>query len=133
MKQFGDCIFVGHGVRHDLQAIGMPITRFVDTSFFEDMGTPGDVEFKRKNPKKLKELTALYLSAVIQAKHHSSVRLMYVNFDRWSTPEQQWHCSSADRSTSSRGLVFTTLQLKVTREDELVATEARTSRSATSM
>jgi DNA polymerase III epsilon subunit-like protein len=72
-KQFGDCIFVGHGVRHDLQAIGMPAARFVDTSFFEDMGTSADVEFRRKNPKKLKELTAIYLNAVIQAKHHSSV------------------------------------------------------------
>ena len=62
---YGQCIFVGHGVKHDLQAMCLSQVRFIDTSYFEDKGAPADLEFKRKNPKKLKDLASLYLKAVI--------------------------------------------------------------------
>lgn len=35
-KHFGNCIFVGHTVKHDLQALSIPYVRYADTSFFED-------------------------------------------------------------------------------------------------
>ena len=57
--------------------MSLPLVRYVDTSFFEDKGTPADLEFKRKNPKTLKDLASQYLNAVIQEKHHSSVSSNY--------------------------------------------------------
>ena len=47
--------------------------RYIDTSMFEDKGKPEELEFKRTNPKKLRELTAFYLNAQIQEAIHSSV------------------------------------------------------------
>ena len=58
-------IFIGHSVKHDLQALGVMDVRYIDTSMFEDKGKPEELEFKRTNPKKLKELTAIYLNAQI--------------------------------------------------------------------
>jgi len=45
--------------------MGLPLVRYVDTSCYEDKGTPADLEFIRKNPKKLKDLASQYLNAVI--------------------------------------------------------------------
>jgi len=58
-------VFVGHSVKHDLLSVGISGVRYVDTSFFEDYGKPEELEFKRTNPKKLKELCAIYLNAEI--------------------------------------------------------------------
>ena len=56
-------IFIGHSVKHDLQALGVMDVRYIDTTMFEDKGKPEELEFKRSNPKKLKELTAHFLNA----------------------------------------------------------------------
>ena len=52
--------------------------RYIDTSMFEDKGKPEELEFKRTNPKKLRELTAFYLNAQIQEAVHSSVSSKYI-------------------------------------------------------
>ena len=66
-------IFVGHGVNHDLKVFGMNNVRYIDTGSFEDRGKPEEIEFKRSNPRKLKDLVAQYLNATIQEGTHSSV------------------------------------------------------------
>ena len=73
----GHSIFIGHSVKHDLNAFGLVDVRYVDTSFFEDQGKPDELEFKRANPKKLKELSAQYLNAQIQESTHSSVSIIH--------------------------------------------------------
>ena len=51
----------------DLKVIGFEkkITPYLDTAFFEDMGLSELDQFKAKNPRKLKDLTADFLNAQI--------------------------------------------------------------------
>jgi hypothetical protein len=119
-KVVGECIFVGHSIKHDLQAMGLSGVRFADTQFYEDMGTPEDVQFQRKNPKKLKELTEIYLHAQIQETTHSSVsstpNLLCLTLNtsgRLSMQELPWPCSSHVKSTWSHGSFSTMPHLKV--------------------
>jgi hypothetical protein len=57
--------WVGHGVKADLKVLGMGKIPYVDTGFFEDLGLSELVMFKRRNPRKLKEIAADHLNAVI--------------------------------------------------------------------
>jgi len=65
IEMFGQCIFVGHSVQHDLRCFGMTAVRFIDTSYFEDKGRPEDIAFKHVNAKRLKDLCTIYLNAQI--------------------------------------------------------------------
>jgi hypothetical protein len=45
-------------VNHDLKVFGINNVRYIDTGSFEDRGKPEEIEFKRSNPRKLKDLVA---------------------------------------------------------------------------
>ena len=73
LKICGHCIFIGHSVKHDLNAFGLTDVRYVDTTQMEDKGKPDELDFMRAPTRKLKDLSAQYLNAVIQEKYHSSI------------------------------------------------------------
>lgn len=57
-SSFSSANFVGHSVRHDLKALGIPVP-YVDTAYFED------IEERQKEIPGLKYLSEKYLNAKI--------------------------------------------------------------------
>ena len=69
----GKSVFIGHSVKHDLNAIGLLNVYCIDTYYYEDLDEDDFVNLASRNPKKLKDLASMYLNAQIQDSFHSSV------------------------------------------------------------
>ena len=69
----GKSVFIGHSVKHDLNALSLVNVHCIDTYFYEDMTQDDSMLWASRNPKKLKDLASLFLNAQIQESVHSSV------------------------------------------------------------
>ena len=59
----GKSVFIGHSVKHDLNALQLFNVYCIDTYCFEEPNNLVDGFYKTPQPKKLKELTSSYLNA----------------------------------------------------------------------
>lgn len=69
----GKSVFIGHSVKHDLNALSLVNVHCIDTYFYEDMTQDDSMLWASRNPKKLKDLASLFLNAQIQESVHSSI------------------------------------------------------------
>ena len=123
LKVCGKSVFIGHSVKHDLNALGIFDVHCIDTYMYED----ADVrDGKYRNPKKLKDLASIYLNARIQESVHSSVStiMMLLVTNIWLlvrllTLAVQWPCSRIVESTLP--LVSSGTTKNLSRKKELIA------------
>lgn len=83
LQYCGKSVFIGHSVKHDLNALGLLNVHCIDTYAYEQRDLEDDPDFiQPPNPKSLKLLTSQYLNAQIQEKFHSSVsQIVYTSLN----------------------------------------------------